>query len=125
MQHQETVHSGHSIQRTPEESRAIRKKIATVTAILSIVTIVEVAVGIYFGKTHVGEGNVWTLIKWFYIILTLVKAGYIVMVFMHLGDEHKNLRLTILLPTLFIIYLIFILIFEGADIIQYLESLVK
>jgi cytochrome c oxidase subunit IV len=95
-----------------------------VTAILSIVTIVEVAIGIYFSQSHVGPMT-WQLIKWFYIILTLVKAGYIVMVFMHLGDEQKNLRLTILLPILFLIYLIFIMLFEGAVIIQYLESLIK
>jgi cytochrome c oxidase subunit IV len=125
MEHQESIQTAHSIQRTPEESRAIRKKIFSVTAILSIVTIVEVAVGIYFSKSHVGDGTAWTLIKWFYIILTLVKAGYIVMVFMHLGDESKNLRLTILLPTLFIIYLIFILVFEGSVIIQYFENLLK
>ena len=32
------------------------------------------------------------------IILTLIKAGFIVYYFMHLGDERKNLRTTILLP---------------------------
>ena len=31
-----------------------------------------------------------------FIILTLVKAGYIVMVFMHLGDEQKSLKWTII-----------------------------
>jgi len=124
MEHQDTAHAGHSIHRTPEESRAIRRKILFVTAILSVVTIVEVVIGIYFSQAHVGP-TTWQLIKWMYIILTLVKAGYIVMVFMHLGDEQKNLRLTILLPTLFLIYLIFILLFEGTAIIQYLESIFK
>ena len=32
------------------------------------------------------------MIKWAFIILTLVKAGYIVLSFMHLGDERKNFR---------------------------------
>ena len=75
--------AGHG-HRTPEQSRAVRKKILLVTALLSVITIVEVLVGIYFSKTHVSPGT-WTLIKWFYIIMTLVKAGYIVLVFMHLA----------------------------------------
>ena len=46
--------------------------------------------------------------------MTLVKAAYIVMVFMHLGDEKKALRNVVLIPyAIFILYLIFILIWEG------------
>jgi caa(3)-type oxidase subunit IV len=104
--------------RTPEESRAVRKKIFSVTALLSIITIVEVLVGIYYSKTHVSPGT-WTIIKLFYIVLTLVKAGYIVLVFMHLGDERKNLRTTVLLPMVLVIYFIFICIFEGNALLQY------
>jgi cytochrome c oxidase subunit 4 len=110
--------------RTPEQSRAVRKKILLVTALLSVITIVEVLVGIYFSKTHVSPGT-WTLIKWFYIIMTLVKAGYIVLVFMHLGDEKKSLRTTILLPMVLIIYFIFICLFEGEHILQYFQDLLK
>jgi len=51
--------------------------------------------------------------------MTLVKAGYIVMVFMHLGDERKNLRNTILVPYLvFILYLIFICLTEALGHIE-------
>jgi cytochrome c oxidase subunit IV len=81
-------------------------------------------VGIYFSKTHVSPGT-WTLIKWFYIIMTLVKAGYIVLVFMHLGDEKKSLRATILLPMVLIIYFIFICLFEGEHLLQYFQDLLK
>jgi caa(3)-type oxidase subunit IV len=124
MAHQDTATTPTVHARTPEESRAVRKKILMVTLLLSVITIVEVIIGIYFSKTHVGPGT-WTLIKWFYIILTLVKAGYIVMVFMHLGDEAKSLRTTILLPMVLIIYLIFICLFEGDTILQYLQSVLK
>lgn len=110
--------------RTPEQSRAVRRKIGMVTLLLSVITIVEVLVGIYYSKSHVSAGT-WTLIKWFYIVLTLVKAGYIVLVFMHLGDERKNLRNTVLLPMLLIVYLIFIALFEGEYIIQYVQDLMK
>ncbi|MCG8577863.1 MAG: cytochrome C oxidase subunit IV family protein [Flavobacteriales bacterium] len=96
-----------------EEGVQVRKKIWKVTAILSIVTIIEVAVGIFFPKASVGEWA-WFMIKLGYIILTVVKAGYIVMIFMHLGDEHKTLRQMILYPyILFILYLVFILYTEG------------
>lgn len=115
--------AGHG-HRTPEQSRAVRKKILIVTALLSIITIVEVLIGIYFSKTHVSPGT-WTLIKWFYIIMTLVKAGYIVLVFMHLGDEKKGLRVTILLPMVLIFYFIFICLFEGEHLLQYFQGLMK
>ena len=54
------------------------------------------------------------MIKWTYVVLTLVKATYIVMTFMHLGDERRNIRAIILLPyALFILYLVFIAIWES------------
>jgi cytochrome c oxidase subunit IV len=93
----------------------IRKKIWKVTAILSIITIVEVLVGVFFSKDAVGaESWSWFGIKVMYIALTILKAGYIVLVFMHLGDERSALRRMILWPyTLFILYLIFILVTEA------------
>jgi len=43
-----------------------------------------------------------------------VKAAYIVLVFMHLGDERPNLKKVVLAPyMLFIGYLLFIAISEG------------
>lgn len=99
-----------------EEGKLIRKKIWKVTAILSIITTVEVLVGVFFPKADVSD-MMWTLIKWGYIILTVVKAAYIVLVFMHLGDERKNLRYMILVPyILFILYLVFILVTEAKHV---------
>jgi len=52
-----------------------------------------------------------------FIVLTLVKAAYIVLIFMHLGDERKNLKYVVLLPyALFILYLIFIGLYEGLSV---------
>ena len=94
-----------------EEGIKIRKKIVFVTVLLTLITAVEVAMGIIFKRA---ETFTWETIKWSFIVLTLVKAGYIVMIFMHLGDERKNLRNTILIPYLvFIIYLIFIALTEA------------
>lgn len=94
-----------------EEGAKIRKNIWKVTALLTVLTTVEVLMGIFFKRA---ETFTWTTIKWTFIIMTLVKAGYIVMVFMHLGDERSNLKRVVLAPYLvFIIYLIFIAITEG------------
>lgn len=96
-----------------EQGKVVRKKIWKVTAILSIITTVEVLVGVFFPKGD-NPGMQWEMIKWGYIILTVLKAGYIVMVFMHLGDEAKSLRYMILVPyIIFILYLIFILVTEA------------
>ncbi len=99
-----------------EQGKKVRKKIYFVTVLLSVVTIVEVLVGIYWSKTVVSPG-VWTAIKVGYLVLTIVKAGYIVLVFMHLGDEQKSLKYMILAPyVLFILYLFFILATEASYI---------
>lgn len=98
-----------------EEGKKIRKKIWMVTAILSLITIVEVLVGVFMPRNSVGiESNTWLMIKIFYIVLTIVKAAYIVLVFMHLGDERKSLKYIVLVPYIvFIVYLIFIALTEA------------
>lgn len=99
-----------------EKGREVRKKIWKVTAILSVVTLVEVLAGVFYPKANVSSGA-WTAIKVGYILLTLLKAGYIIMVFMHLGDERSSLRKVILWPYIvFIVYLIFILIKEAGAV---------
>ena len=104
-----------------EEGKKIRKKIVFVTILLTVITAVEVAMGIIFKRA---ETFTWETIKWSFIFLTLIKAGYIVMVFMHLGDERKNLRNTILVPYLvFILYLIYICFTEAGGHLGNFNSL--
>jgi cytochrome c oxidase subunit IV len=94
-----------------EAGRKIRRKIWMVTLFLAVVTAVEVALGAYW-KEWMPDS--WNMVKWTFVVLTLVKATYIVMTFMHLGDERRNIRAIILLPyALFILYLVFIAIFES------------
>lgn len=94
-----------------EEGAEIRKSIIKVTVILTSITIAEVLMGIF---SMGWMGLKWEIIKYFFISLTIVKAGYIVLRFMHLGDERKTLKWTILGPyLLFISYLIFIALTEG------------
>ena len=48
-----------------------------------------------------------------FIVLTIVKAYYIVGYFMHMKFEAMPLQYSILLPFILIVYLIFIAIYEG------------
>lgn len=97
-----------------EEGVKIRKKLYMVTLILTVITIVEIFMGVYFKRNATFT---WEAIKLTFIILTLVKAAYIVLIFMHLGDERKNLKYVVLLPyALFILYLIFIGLYEGLSV---------
>ncbi|NNC82692.1 MAG: cytochrome C oxidase subunit IV family protein [Flavobacteriales bacterium] len=98
-----------------EHGKQIRKKIWKVTALLTIVTVIEVAIGATIPRES--GSTTWTIVKWLFIGMTLLKAAYIVLVFMHLGDERKSLKYTILAPYIvFILYLIFIALTESAYI---------
>jgi cytochrome c oxidase subunit IV len=93
-----------------EEGKSLRKKIWKVTLLLTVITALEVGLGAYIKQSS----DVWVYVKWTFIALTLLKAGYIVMIFMHLGDERKWMRNVILLPYAgFILYLIFIALTEA------------
>ncbi|MBL7962943.1 MAG: cytochrome C oxidase subunit IV family protein [Flavobacteriales bacterium] len=95
-----------------EEGRKIRRTIWRVTGLLAVVTAIEVTLGAYWKDWF--EPTAWSAIKWTYVVLTLVKATYIVMTFMHLGDERKNIRWIILGPyVLFILYLLWIAVWES------------
>ena len=59
----------------------------------------------------------WTRIIVF-ITLTILKAYYIVAEFMHLGHEKKSLKMSIVLPMLFVVFLIFIMIYQGDAILK-------
>jgi cytochrome c oxidase subunit 4 len=53
-----------------------------------------------------------------FIVLTIVKAYYIMMEFMHLGEEAKPLFYSIIVPLIFLVWLVIALMKEGADILH-------
>jgi caa(3)-type oxidase subunit IV len=94
-----------------EEGKKLRKKIYAVTVLLTVITIIEVFMGVAFKRNGT---STWEVIKLLFLGLTIFKAAYIVLSFMHLGDERRNLKYVVLLPyALFILYLIFIALTEG------------
>lgn len=103
-------------------------KIWGVFTLLSIVTIVEVFLGI--SKPEFLTSNKLLALKylnWIFIILTLVKAYYITWDFMHMRDETKSMKLAVVLTTVFLIcYLVFIVLVEGDYIFNvYKEIYIK
>ena len=91
------------------------QKIWGVLAFLTVVTAVEVVLGILkpeiLTDTYVLGMK---LLNWIFIILTLVKAYYIAWDFMHLRDEKSALRRTVVwTPIFLVIYLVFILLVEA------------
>jgi cytochrome c oxidase subunit IV len=91
------------------------KRIWVVFGILSVITIVEVWLGIEKPKALFHSNFLsMNLLNWIFIILTLVKAYYIVWAFMHMEGETKALRRAVVWTGIFLIlYLTFILLTEG------------
>jgi len=93
-----------------EEGKKIRKKFMWVLLALSLITIVEVAMGMMWSR----DESMATFLKVSFIGMTLVKAAGITWYFMHLGDEKKSFQWTILAPYFILIgYLIFICLTEA------------
>lgn len=90
-------------------------KIKKTTWILSILTIIELLLGLYIYILHKGVPSYsWVLfLKGVICIFTLAKAYYIIAVFMHLGDEIKNFIMTIAVPSLLFIWFIIAFLQEG------------
>lgn len=91
------------------------QKIWGILIFLSIVTTVEVVLGIYKPDFLVKTDFLgMKVLNWIFIILTLVKAYYIAWDFMHLRDEKKALRRAIVwTPIFLVLYLVFILLAEA------------
>ena len=103
------------------------KRIWMVFGILSIITTVEVILGIYKPKslflTHVLGTSILNII---FIVLTVAKAYGIAWVFMHLEAEKKWFRRAIVWTvSFFIIYILFIVLHEGSYLHEVLSPLTK
>lgn len=87
-----------------EYGKKMRKMIWKVTAILTAITIVEVGLGMTIKQGT----DWWPVVKWSFLIMTIVKAFYIVMEFMHLGGEQRSFKWMLITPyVLFMGYLVF------------------
>src|SRR6266513_3866337 len=89
------------------------KRIWKVFWILLIITMVELGLGLTLYALTLPEGLRMHLIKGVIIVLSLAKAYYIVSVFMHLGDEIRNMIMTIVVPLTLFIWFIGAFLWDG------------
>ncbi len=99
-----------------EEGVLKRKKLWRVFWIMLGITIIELIIG--FKASAMGllndDRTSTTILKVIFIGLTILKAFYIVYKFMHLGDERKFMKYSVIAPyTIFILYFAAILIGEA------------
>lgn len=85
--------------------------------LLSVITIIELGIGLAIYNIHKGEHpNAFLVLvfKGVVCILTLAKAYYIVSIFMHLGDEVRNMIMTIVVPLMLFVWFIIAFLFDGS-----------
>ena len=90
------------------ESKTQVKRIWNVFWILLVVTVIEVVMGMF-----VSHSLPKALVNAFLLMLTVFKAGFIVAVFMHLGDEIKGFILTVLIPLVLFVWFIIAFLADG------------
>jgi len=84
------------------------KKIIRVAIILSAVTAFEFLIAFTVGT---GVFKVFV-----FVALTIVKAFYIVSEFMHLGHEVKMLVWSIIIPLIFVVWMLIAFLYQGGNL---------
>ncbi len=88
------------------------KEIVKVTIILSVLTVIELALGFWMMGMPL-ESTSRLTVKGVIIILMMAKAFYIVAYFMHLKHEIKNLIMTIVVPLILFVWFITAFLYDG------------
>ena len=81
--------------------------------ILLVITLVELALGFLMYFFPGMPDWVHLFIKGVITILSLAKAFYIVSIFMHLGDEIRNMIMTIVVPLMLFVWFIGAFLWDG------------
>src|SRR6187455_1319024 len=117
MEHQHSAMSSEiSIPHHHYSDADFRKRVRKTTILLSVITVIELAIGLTIYTIHKGPDPSHLLVLMFkgvVCILTLAKAYYIVSVFMHLGDEIRNMIMTIVVPLLLFVWFIVAFLWDG------------
>lgn len=109
-----SVATAHAVDHSHGEAQV--KRIWKAFWILLVLTIIELGLGLSIYYIEMGQNPSEMLIlfiKGVIAILTLVKAFYIISIFMHLGDETRNMIMTVAIPSLLFIWFIFTFLYEG------------
>ena len=98
------------------DEKEFKKRVRKTTILLSVITVIELGIGLLlYTMAKDGEPNSFLVLafKGLVCILTLAKAFYIVSVFMHLGDEIRNMIMTIVVPLLLFVWFIGAFLWDG------------
>ncbi|ULQ55528.1 cytochrome C oxidase subunit IV family protein [Flavihumibacter rivuli] len=96
------------------DREASRKEVIKVTVILSVITLIELALGFMLYLNHGSWGGFMVhFVKGVILILMMAKAFYIVAYFMHLKHELKNMIMTIVVPLLLFVWFIIAFLADG------------
>ena len=98
------------------EDAVFKKRVRNTTLLLSVITLIELGIGLTIYTIHKGANpNAYLVLafKGMVCILTLAKAYYIVSVFMHLGDEIRNMIMSIVVPLMLFIWFIVAFVYDG------------
>jgi cytochrome c oxidase subunit 4 len=108
------ISTTHAIDNSHGEAQV--KRIWKAFWILLILTVIELGLGLSIYYIDMGANPSETVIlflKGIICILTLAKAFYIISIFMHLGDEVRNLVMSVAVPATLFIWFIFTFLYEG------------
>lgn len=81
--------------------------------VLLVITVIELALGFTMYLAPGMPGWLHLFIKGVICILSLAKAFYIVSIFMHLGDEIRNMIMTIVVPLMLFVWFIGAFLWDG------------
>jgi cytochrome c oxidase subunit IV len=90
-----------------------KRRVRKTTILLSVITVIELLLGLLMYAMPDLPTFLVLFIKGVIVILTLAKAFYIVAVFMHLGDEIRNMIMTIVVPLMLFIWFIAAFLWDG------------
>jgi cytochrome c oxidase subunit IV len=116
MDHQQNLASPEMTFQHHHSDAEFRKRVRKTTILLSVITLIELGIGLTIYTIHKGANPNASLVlgfKGMVCILTLAKAYYIVSVFMHLGDEIRNMIMTIVVPLMLFVWFIIAFIADG------------
>lgn len=110
----EHAHHAHSAEVQPRDSAKV-KQILKVTLYLAILTGIEFILAFTMGRGH--------LLTLIFVLLTFVKTFLIVGEFMHLKHEVKVLMWAIILPSMFIMWLILAMLMESNHMFEAIKNI--
>jgi cytochrome c oxidase subunit IV len=110
MEHSDNTPYKYAVRHSEEEGKKIRKRIWLMFWVLLAITSIEVLLGIFWKGWNIS----WGAVKLTFIVMTVLKAFFIVSEYMHLKHERAILKNTLIIPyAIFALYLLYFLVTEG------------